>query len=239
MDSVLKAALWLQFFQSSLGLVFQYFFKKAYRSYFPDFLKLKILCLCTWMTTLSGKFSSCTWHLWSLCAVAICLPELTFPSGSIWSASIFFLACISICTFMTYFRKAFWMISGHNYTFFLSSVFSRDTYYTQVGSLWVSSAIIFLSNHFSFLFPQLILLHFLNSTLHSDDVSSAVTSSGFFPPALSQFCCCSVARSCPAPLWPRGLQEARVSVLGQLYLCALEIFLTTLICQPAVFRNCS
>ena len=164
MDSVLKAALWLQFFQSSLGLVFQYFFKKAYRSYFPDFLKLKILCLSAWTTALSGKFSSCPWHLCSLCAVAICLPGWTFPSGSIWSASIFSLACISTCTFTSYFRKAFWMISGHNYTFFLSSVFSRDTYYIQVGSLWVSSAIIFLSNHFSFLFPSSFYSIF--STLH-------------------------------------------------------------------------
>lgn len=99
----------------------------------------------------------------------------------------FFLPCISICTFKTYFRKAFWMISGHNYTFFLSLVFSRDTYYIQVGSLWFSSAIIFLSNHFSFLLPQFILLHFLNSALHSADVSSTTTSSSFFPPALSQF----------------------------------------------------
>ena len=164
MDSVLKAALWLQFFQSSLGVVFQYFFKKAYRSYFPDFLKLKILCLSAWMTALSGKVSSCPWHLCCLCAVAICLPEWTLPSGSIWSASIFSLACISICTFTSYFRKAFWMISGHNYTFFLSSVFSRDTYYIQVGSLWVSSAIIFLSNHFSFLFPSSFYSIF--STLH-------------------------------------------------------------------------
>lgn len=103
----------------------------------------KSFCLSTWMTALSGKFSSCTWHLWRLCAATICLPELTFLSGSVWFASIFFLACISICTFTSYFRKACWMISGHNYTFFLSLVFSRDTYYIQVGSLWFSSAIIF------------------------------------------------------------------------------------------------
>ena len=66
-----------------------------------------------------------------------------------------------------------------------------------------------------------------------------------WPPPLSflrhclSSCCCSVAKLCPTPLWPHGLQETRVLVLGQLYLCALEIFLTTLTCQPAVFRNCS
>ena len=35
MDSVLKAALWLQFFQSSLGLVFQLFLQKGLQKLFP------------------------------------------------------------------------------------------------------------------------------------------------------------------------------------------------------------
>lgn len=59
------------------GLLFQYFCRRAYRSYLPEFLKLKILCLSAWMTALSVKFSSHTWHFWILCAITLYLPELT------------------------------------------------------------------------------------------------------------------------------------------------------------------
>lgn len=176
------------------------------------------------MTALSGKFLEL--HLTPL--KPLCCHHL--PSRADFLLRIclicihFFLACISICTFTSYFRKACWMISGHNYTFFLSLVFSRDTYYIQVGSLGFPQLSFFNLTTFRSVSP----VHF---TPFSDDVSSTITSSRVSPPALSQFCCCPVARSCPAPLWPHGLQEACVSVLGQLYLCALEIFLTTLTCQ--------
>ena len=83
------------------GLVFRYFFKKAHRNYFPEFLKLKIIFLVTWMTMWSVEFFSHTWHLGSFyCSTLTCRVDF-FPC-MIWSVSVFVLVYILICRFKSF-----------------------------------------------------------------------------------------------------------------------------------------
>lgn len=128
-----------------------------------------------------------------------------------------------------------WMISGHNYTFFCPWVFQGHLLYTSWISFGFPQPSFFNLTTFRSCFPSSFY------SIFSDDVSSTKAPLPVFP--LLQHCLSSVAVQSLGRvqlLWPHGLQEACVSVLGQLYLCALEIFLTTLTCQLlSVFRNCS